>query len=224
MGNQQSGPLQALIAQAQKKIQPPPPAPDPRADIENKRVELTMSKNDTQAKQTNFDKLVPDEVTQRETTAANEQLNRYVADSQRQFNIELKLFDQTLKQLESAANSPTYAIAKKYKDEMERKHQRVAEEYTLNKEKAFTNRRRFLESDPQSGVPGVIWFQTVDDQILAVFWLSYILFIGTAIIMVLMQFGPVYLGSVKNIAITGLTIFFFLIFVAHSAIKAYATN
>lgn len=224
MGNQQSGPLQALIAQAQKKIQAPKPVPDPRADIENKRVELTMSKNDTQAKQTNFDKLVPDEVTQRKSAAANEQLNKYVADSQRQFNIELKLFDQTLKQLESAANSPTYAIAQKYKQEMEQKHRRIAEEYTLNKEKAFTNRRRFLESDPQSGVPGVIWFQTVDDQILAIFWLSYILFIGTAIIMALMQFGPQYLGSVKNIAITGSTIFFFLIFVAHSAIKAYATT
>jgi hypothetical protein len=221
MGNQQSNPFQSLIAQAQKGV-PKPVIPDPRAEIETKRVELTMSKNDTKVKQDNFDKLVPDEVTQKKTAYANEQLNKYSEETRRQFNIEIKLFDQTLQQLESISNSPTYALAQKYKDEMKRKHERVAQEYTLNKEKAFTNRRRFLDSEPQSGVYGLGWFQTVDDQILAVFWLAYILFIGTALIMALMHFGPLFLGSIQNIAIIGTTAFFFLIFVAHASIKAFA--
>jgi len=221
MGNQQSNPFQSIVAQAQKTAQQPV-IPDPRADIENKRIELTMSKNDTKVKQDNFDKLVPTEVQQKKSALAAEQLNKYNEETRRQFNIELKLFDQTLEQLESISNSPTIEIAKKYKEEMNKKHKRVAEEYTLNKEKAFTNRRRFLDSDPQSGVQGLGWFQTVDEQILAVFWLAYILFIGTALIMALMHFGPAFLGSEKNIAIIGVTSFFFFIFLAHSAIKAYA--
>ena len=221
MGNQQSNPFQALIAQ--RAAQPPPPAPDPRADIERKRVELTMSKNDTRVKQDNFDKLVPDEIQQKKTDEANSETKKYLDDKARQFNIELKLFDQTLEQLETASNSPTYAIAQKYKNEIERKHRLVANEYTLNKEKAFTNRRRFLDSDPQSGVNGIGWFQSVDEQVLAVFWLAYILFIGTALTMLLMEYGHL-LGSTKNMVITGTLAFFFLMFIAHSAIRAFATN
>lgn len=219
MGNQQS--LNAFINQRRVSSEQ---APDPAADIEKKRIELNMSKNDTKSKQDNFDKLVPSEAQQKKINDSNAKLNKYLSETERQFSIELKLFDQTLAQLEGAANSPTYAIAQKYKKEMERKHNLVANKYTLNKEKAFTNRRRFLDSDPQAGVVGFGWLQTVDDQILALFWITYVLFIGTGLLMLLLEFGPQYLGSIKNIAIVGLIAFAFLVFLADAMIKAYATD
>ena len=221
MGNQQS--MGAFVAALQKQQQQQQ-APDPRAEIEKKRVELNMSKNDTKGKQINFDKLVPDEVQQRKTNEANAKLSQYLAETERQFSIELKLFDSTLAQLDTAANSPTYAIAQKYKQELQKKHQLIANQYTSNKEKAFTNRRRFLDSDPQAGVKGFVWLQTVDDQILAVFWIAYVLFVGTGLLMLLLEYGPQYLGTVKNIVIVGSITFAFLIFIADAAIKAYATD
>ena len=94
MGNQASNPQFAKLIQ---QIKPPaPPPPDPRAEVERKRIELTMAKNDLRKKQEEFDKIAPDELTQRKTTEANADLAKYRDTKIRQYNIELKLYDTVL--------------------------------------------------------------------------------------------------------------------------------
>ena len=226
MGNQPSGQAQNIFEQInklkQQQAQAQVPAPDPRADIEKKRVELNMSKNDTKRKQDEFDKLVPTEAQQRVIDKAKADLDIYVDETNKLYSVQMKLFDQTLDQIVTLTSSPTYEIVQKYKNNLEQKQQIVSNSYMLNKEKAFTERRRFLDSDPQEGVSGIGWLSTVDEQILAVFWLSYIIFIGTGIIMVLAYYGEQYLGSLKNMAITGLITFAIFIYIGHTSIRTFA--
>ena len=108
-------------------------APDTRSDIEKKRVELTMSKNDTKNKQDEFDKLVPTEAQQRVIDKATKELNDYVSQTQKLYGVQLKLFDQTLDQIVALTTSPTYEIVKKYKKDIETKQQVKTSEYMLNK-------------------------------------------------------------------------------------------
>jgi len=225
MGNQQSGPLinplqQLLAAKAQQQQQ----VPDTRADIEKKRVELNMSKNDTKAKQSEFDKLVPSEAEQRIMDKANLELADYLNTTEKIYNTQQKLYDQTLDQIDHLANSPTLIITEKYKKEMEQKEAHLSNQYMINKEKAFTERRRFLDSNPQEGVSGIGWLASVDEQILAVFWLSYLLFIISSIVMFMINYGANYLGSVNNMVIVGIFVFSILVYVGHVSIKTFAVN
>ena len=221
MGNAQSGSqinsLQQIIANRVKQQ-----VPDTRTDIEKKRVELNMSKNDTKAKQDEFDKLVPTEAQQRIMEKATNDMNQYISSTSKLYNTQQKLFDQTLDQIDNLANSPTFVIAEKYKKEIEKKEADISNQYMINKEKAFTERRRFLDSNPQEGVSGIGWLASVDEQILAVFWLSYLLFIISSIVMFMINYGEQYLGTVKNMALTGTLVFAILVYVGHMSIKIFA--
>jgi len=199
---------------------PPPPPPDPRVIREQKRVELTMARNDAAQKQIEYEKLVPDETQKAKINQANANIAAYLEPKQMQFNYELQLFNRALSQVDALSNSATLALAQKYRVGLKQKHEYVANEYQKNKEKAFTQRRRFLDADPQEGVPGVGWFETIDDQILLVFWFCYTLFIGMTLSFVLSHFA-IKIGSTRNMMIIAAILMILCIIVAHTFIKLY---
>lgn len=179
-----------------------------------------MAKNDANYKQTEFDKIAPDEATQRKVTSAEQARNTYIDDKQTKFNYELRLLNQSLDQADALANSATFILAQKYSKSLESKHVNVADEYVKNKERAFTNRRRFLDAEPQSGVQGIGHFQSVDEQIMLAFWASFVLFIGTVmfyIVSFLVQKVPtITFSQAIFIWIIG---FVSIVFVAHHIIR-----
>ena len=191
---------------------------------EQKRVELTMAKNDVNDKQRQFDQVAPDEASQRKMNEATAQANTYINDKQTKFNYELKLLNQSLDQADALANSATFILAQKYNKSLDKKHINVASEFVKNKEQTFTNRRRFLDADPQEGVPGIGHFQSVDEQIMLAFWVSFVLFIGTVMFYVvgfLVQRAPnIKFSQAVMIWLGG---FGAIVFVAHHIIR-YATT
>ena len=138
-----------------------------------------MARNDVVDKQRQFDTVAPDEATQRKSNEAQAAANTYINDKRTRFNYELRLLNQSLDQADALANSATFILAQKYNKSLDSKHIKVADEYVKNKEQTFTNRRRFLDAEPQGGVPGIGHFQSVDEQIMLAFWVSFVLFIGT---------------------------------------------
>lgn len=182
-----------------------------------------MARNDVTTKQQAYDVVAPDEASQRKINEANAASAVYVADIQRQFNYETRLFNQNLSQAVALANSPTYKLAQKYTKTLEQKRIEVEQANIKNREMAFTNRRRFLDADPQSGVPGTGSYQTVDEQILLAFWVTYLLFISVVIFYVLethMNLFP----NLTDMAITGVISLIVAILVAHMSIRYIAVN
>jgi hypothetical protein len=199
---------------------PPPPPPDPREIRERKRVELTMARNDLTDKQQAYDVVAPDEASQRKLNTANAAKDVYVADKQKQFDYEMRLYNQSLDQADALANSATFILAQKYSKTLEQKHNVVSQEYVENKEKTFTNRRRFLDAEPQEGVPGIGNFQSVDEQILFAFWVSYLLFSGIVSFWIIEYLQG--LGKFKNfntVIVTFIAIFCVLAWIGHVSIR-----
>lgn len=223
MGAAQSNPhLQTIISRTSSPQSAPPP--NPRAEIERKRVELTIAKNNLKKQQEDFDKLVPDELTEKKTQEALQEFKKYKETKILQYNVEQKLFDQTLEQVRVAAESPTVEIAKKYEDKIKNTAKEIYGEYEYNREKALMERRRFLDAEPQEGVSGIGWFQSVDQQVLIVFWITYILFILTGIVLLLQAYGLQYFGTTKNMVLTGLLTFICSLFLAHKFLTYFVSN
>jgi len=158
---------------------PAPPPPDPQAVKQQARVELTMAKNDVVDKQTAYDIVAPDEASQRKINAAVPIRDAYISEKRQQFDYEYKLFNSEMAKLDILSNNGSFHLAQKYKKSLSKKFNDVTSEYIKHKEQAFTNKRRFDDSDPQAGTPGIYWFSSVDEQVLLVFWTAYIIFIGT---------------------------------------------
>jgi hypothetical protein len=238
MGNQSSRPALLPVPVKQEQIcfpinkltpeqitagQPKnPPAPDSSDEIQKARIELSMAKNDKDNKQQKLDRLVPTEAQQRLIDVANKELKEYTAKTNKLYGVEIKLFDKIYDQINALYTSPAYSIVQKYKNNIEEKQVTLSNEYMLNKEKAFTERRRFLDTQPQEGVEGIGWFSNVDEQILAVFWLAYILFLGTIITLLIMYYGVQYAGSLKNAIIGGIVSFLIMIVTGHFIIRNFA--
>jgi len=179
-----------------------------------------MARNDLTDKQQAFDVVAPDEASQRKLNEANAAKDVYVADKQRQFDYEMRLYNQSLDQADALANSATFILAQKYSKTLEQKHNVVSQEYVANKEKTFTNRRRFMDAEPQEGVPGIGNFQSVDEQILFAFWVSYLLFSGIVTFWIIEYLQS--LGKFKNfntLIVMSIVIFVVLAWIGHVAIR-----
>jgi hypothetical protein len=200
------------------------PRRDPRSEIERKRVALTIAKNNLKKQQEEFDKLVPDELTQKKTREAEHEFAIYKETKLLQYQVEKKLFDQTLEQLKVALENPVREIAKKYDHKIKNTAEKLYNEYEDNKEKSLMERRRFLDADPQEGVSGIGWFQSVDQQVLIVFWVTYVLFISTFIVLLLQAYGLQYLVTKNNMIITGALTFICLVLLAHTFLSNFVSN
>lgn len=154
-----------------------PAANEPSIFHEQKRIELNMVKSDVKKKQAEFDTLVPDEAKKRKTDAATKEYNDYINLAQTKLNSELDLFNQEHSELDLLVNSPSFLLAKKFKDDLKYRVEKAKSENLKFRESSVTNRRRFLDANPHESVNGLGPFTTIDDRIFLLFWISYSLFI-----------------------------------------------
>lgn len=184
-----------------------------------------MAKNDVTIKQQAYDVVAPDEATQRKVVAATKEKDVYLADIMKQFKYETRLFNQSLDQANALANSGTFELAQKYTKSLEEKRTEVEHENIKKREQTFANRRRFLDADPQSGVPGIGGYQTVDQQIMLAFWTGYILFAIVLIFWVIDKNIAVFGNppNMRDVIIAGVIALAIVIAVAHFTIRAVAT-
>lgn len=198
----------------------PTPANEPSIFNEQKRIELNMAKSDVKKKQTEFDTLVPCEAKKRKTDAAAKEANDYIDLAQTKFNSELDLFNSEHSELDLLVNSPSFLLAKKFKDELKYKLDKAKSENLKFRESSVTNRRRFLDANPHESVNGLGPFATIDDRTFLLFWISYALFIIS-----MSSFVITYLGTrigglfIQNIVWIATIIFCFII--AHLGIKKF---
>jgi hypothetical protein len=218
-GGSRIDPLQAL----QNRIIPPPPVPDPQAEAEKLRIELNMAKQDVKIKQVQYDKLVPNEAISRKTEMANKEINSYTKEKNNLFNNELKVFNVMLDQVNTLANNGVIKIAKKYKDELEKRQIIINNQTKEKRETAFTNRRRMLDSEPQKPLTTFFSFESADAQVLLAFWISYILIICTICFVIVSKYGK-YFGSPKAIFMTVSIFIVVMVIIAHTIIQAVATR
>jgi len=175
MGNHQS------VAQVVQKsiVMPPPPPPPPSIDVqrEQMRVELNMAKADVKSKQAAYDNLDPLGAVNRKTDDGIKEATAYTNGVESRFNYEKKLYETTYSEIQTLANSPSYTLAQKYKQDLSKKLKDLENENLKFKEKASINRRRFLEANPHESVEGILGFNSLDDRIFLLFWVCFLIFI-----------------------------------------------
>lgn len=144
---------------------------------QQKRTELNMAKADVIQKQKEYDDLTPDEALNRKTDEGNKEAERVLTNFDASFTAELRVYNRILDEIRSIANSPAFRLAQKYKKDLEHKYKEVQYDNSKFKEYIATNRRRFLDNDPQERVDGIFGFSSIDDRIYMLFWACFLLFI-----------------------------------------------
>ena len=176
MGQQQSAATTNVFANMRAKIQPPPP-PDPAAVCNAKRVEIGQLRNDVTNKQNELDKCFPSE-------AETRTVDKYIADTavflnekRAEFNsIDLK---RPLEIMEKMKNADS--ISKEYIGKLRTEYAGLEAETAELDHTERRYRRKFLDTNPQDGVPPhVLGFQTSDDMIMLVFWISSLFVLSVA--------------------------------------------
>lgn len=156
---------------------PPPPPPNPSLFKDQKRVELNMAKADVKTKQAEYDKLTPDEAVKRKTDEGTKEASDYINGVQTRMNYELELYNTTLGEVNTLADSPAFKLAQKYKSDISKKYSSVEKENKKYKEAYVTNRRRFLDNNPHETVNGIWGFASIDERIYLLFWFTFLLFL-----------------------------------------------
>jgi len=180
MGNQQSI-IQNIQAQVQQQTAAAASgaaanaaaADQSGAFKQQKRTELNMAKADVVKKQQEYDNLTPDEALKRKTDEGTAEAARIIREFDASFNAETRVYNQTLDEIKTIANSPAFRLAQKYKKDLADKYVAVNQENAKIKEYSATNRRRFLDNDPQENVGAL----SIDDRIYLLFWFCFLLFL-----------------------------------------------
>lgn len=153
--------------------------PDPCTSDEKAalNVRLNMEKSTVRETETAIDNCDPTAAAQRKYDAAKTQFDEYIDKKGTELDKELEIFDRT------------YALATRIKESGEPLRQYAAElrakkdklakeneqlEYTIR-----SNRRRFVDGDPQDELPTVFGLKTSDDKIMFFFWSTYLLAIAS---------------------------------------------
>lgn len=180
MGNQQSI-IQNIQAQVQQQTAAAAGAANAAAAAsdqsgaykQQKRIELNMAKADVVQKQQEYDTLTPDEALKRKTDEGTAEAARIIGQVDLSFNAETRVYNQVLEEIDAIANSPAFRLAQKYKKDLANKYTSVLQENTKIKEHSATNRRRFLDNDPQENVGAM----SIDDRVYLLFWFCFLLFV-----------------------------------------------
>lgn len=180
MGNQQS-----IIQNIQQQVQQQTAAAASGANAEaaaadqsgankqQKRMELNMAKADVIKKQQEYDSVSPEEALKRKTDEGTAEAVRVLSQFDSSFSAESRVYNQILDEIQTIANSPAFRLAQKYRKDLGDKYLSVELENKKFKEYSATNRRRFLDNDPQENVGAL----TIDDRIYLLFWLCFLLFV-----------------------------------------------
>jgi hypothetical protein len=190
MGGKQSKPsLAELLRQRQQnqRIVLPPsiPAPIP-CDV--KKVELNTLKRDATAKQTEVDTCDPATKKARVLAQKTAELNGYISTKTDEFFKESAILSKTIALADSLSESAK--PIQEYSAEVRKKRDALVKE---NEELEYTirsNRRRFMDGDPQNEFSTVLGLKTTDDKIMFFFWGAYLLAAVTVAIVLVSAYGP----------------------------------
>jgi hypothetical protein len=125
MGNQQSI-IQNIQAQVQKQTAAAASgaaanaaaADQSGAFKQQKRTELNMAKADVVKKQREYDNLTPDEALKRKTDEGTAEAARIIREFDASFSAETRVYNQTLDEIQTIANSPAFRLSQKYKKDL----------------------------------------------------------------------------------------------------------
>ena len=174
MGNRQSASpsnncgTSNVLANLQSRMQPPPP-PNPINICDAKRVEFGQLERDVVNKQDELDKCFPAEREARIIAKYIAEMAIFIREKTLEFNsIDLK---RPLEVMEKIKNAEI--ISREYIEKLRKEHASVESETTELDQTERRYRRKFLDTGPQDGVPPhVLGFQTSDDMIMLLFWIS----------------------------------------------------
>jgi hypothetical protein len=172
MGQQQSSPTQSIndvILRMRKQIEQPPPPPDPVAICNAKRIEFGQLKGDVSKKQGELDSCYPAEAEERKVQKVIEENNKFMDQKESEFkSINLR---RPLQILEKIKN--TDSISSDYVNKLRQEYKTLEQETTELDQTERRYRRRFLDGEPQAGVPfHILGLQTSDDMVMLFFWIS----------------------------------------------------
>jgi hypothetical protein len=152
-----------------------------------KGVELNQLQNDVHKKQAEIDSCNPEEANQRRILAKIQEYSTFTEQKGAQVR-ELRASIQSkvdgLNALYVAAK-PALAYSKKLKKEADD----LDKAKTEYEQQERTQRRNFLDNDPQDGVSGILGVRTSDDKVLLAFWITYGVALAVIVAAVLQTYG-----------------------------------
>jgi hypothetical protein len=156
----------------------PPSRPDPRSLCDTTRIEFGQLQNDVVSKQVDLDKCFPDERDARIIAKYIAEMAIFIREKTLEFNsIDLKRPLQVMEKIKNAE-----IISREYIEKLRKEHKSVESETTEMDHIERRYRRKFLDTGPQDGVPlHVLGFQTSDDMIMLLFWISYLFVLSLAV-------------------------------------------
>lgn len=168
-----------------------------------KNVELSQLQNDVTKKQAEIDTCDPAEANRRRTSAKLQEFETYVTDKRKQMSELESSINSTLSTIQSVyiSSKPSRSYIEKLADEAKALHQAKIDYEQAER----TQRRNFLDNDPQSGVSGVLGIRTDDDKILLAFWITYGIAIIAALVFLFAMYGSQF-TTAQKMQISGVVI------------------
>ena len=182
-----------------------------------KNVELSQLQNDVSRKQNEIDTCDPNESNRRRTDAKLQEFRLYVAEKEKIINN----LDTSMKSTLSTINSVHVSTkpTRSYIDKLTNESNTLSKSQVEFEQAERTQRRNFLDNEPQDGVSGLLGVRTDDDKILFAFWIVYGIAIVSAMVALLNVYGVDFTLSQK-IQI-GLVVFFVCYGLAYYGITIY---
>lgn len=176
---------------------------DPVTQCRVKSVELNQLQNDVTKKQQEIDTCNPEEANRRRTNEKLKMYEVYISEKKTQMNDLADGISNTISTIKSVHESsrPTRTYIKKLTNEAETLDRKKVE----FEQQERTQRRAFLDNDPQSGVSGLLGVRTDDDKVLLAFWITYGLAVVLLTIVGLMVYGTQF-STVQKVQIGGITL------------------
>ena len=160
-----------------------------------KNVELSQLRNDVTQKQIEIDTCDPTEKNRLRTEAKLQEFRLYTAEKEKILND----LDTSMKSTLSTINS-VYVSTKptrSYIDKLTNESNKLSKSHVDFEQAERTQRRNFLDNEPQDGVSGLLGVRTDDDKILLAFWIVYGIAIVSATVVLLNVYGVDFTTSQK---------------------------
>jgi hypothetical protein len=160
-----------------------------------KNVELSQLQNDVTRKQTEIDTCDPNETNRRRTEAKLQEFRSYAAEKEKIINDLNTSMKSTLSTINSVyvSTKPT----RSYIDKLTNESNTLSKSHVDFEQAERTQRRNFLDNEPQDGVSGLLGVRTDDDKILLAFWIVYGIAIVSATVVLLNVYGVDFTTSQK---------------------------
>lgn len=182
-----------------------------------KGVELSQLQNDVTKKQAEIDACNPAETERRRIKAKEQEFVAYAEEKNKLIQELRNSMNQKLVNIRTLYESTK--PVRTYQEKLKKESEKLDKAKTEYEQAERTQRRNFLDNDPQEGVSGILGVRTTDDKIMLAFWITY----GVAILTVMaavfqtygaalsltqkLQIGGAVLAACYGVAYYGITVY-----------------